>query len=74
MLIVALFNNLFYSYVQVFVGRAFDLITTPDWKTSSLLWLAVGAAGVALGQGLTGLARNYFGEFLAQRIERDTRD
>jgi ATP-binding cassette subfamily B protein len=74
MLIVALFNNLFYSYVQVFVGRAFDLITTPDWQTSSLLWLAVGAAGVALGQGLTGLARNYFGEFLAQRIERDTRD
>jgi ATP-binding cassette subfamily B protein len=74
MVIAALANNLFYSYVQVYVGRAFDLITTSDWPTSALFWLGVGAAGVALGQGLTGLARNYCGEFLAQRIERDTRD
>ncbi|GAB4443799.1 MAG: ABC transporter ATP-binding protein [Anaerolineae bacterium] len=73
MLAAALANNLFYSYVQVFVGRAFDLITTPDWPVSALLGLALGAAGVALGQGLTGLARNYCGEFLAQRIERDAR-
>jgi len=73
MLAAALANNLFYSYVQVFVGRAFDLITTPDWPVSALPGLALGAAGVALGQGLTGLARNYCGEFLAQRIERDAR-
>lgn len=74
MLLAALFNNLFYSYIQVFVGRAFDLITTSGWQTSALLWLALSAASTALGQGLTGLARNYCGEFLAQRIERDTRD
>lgn len=74
MLLAALFNNLFYSYIQVFVGRAFDLITTPGWQTPALLWLALSAASTALGQGLTGLARNYCGEFLAQRIERDTRD
>lgn len=73
MLAAALANNLFYSYVQVFVGRAFDLITTPDWSVAALLGLALGAAGVALGQGLTGLARNYCGEFLAQRVERDAR-
>jgi ATP-binding cassette subfamily B protein len=73
MVAAALANNLFYSYVQVFVGRAFDLITSPDWPVSALLGLALGAAGVALGQGLTGLARNYCGEFLAQRIERDAR-
>ncbi|MBI1879430.1 MAG: ABC transporter ATP-binding protein [Chloroflexi bacterium] len=74
MVLAALVNNLFYSYIQVFVGRAFDLITTPDWPTPALLGLALGAAGIALGQGLTGLARNYCGEFLAQGIERDTRD
>jgi ATP-binding cassette subfamily B protein len=74
MVLAALANNLFYSYVQIFVGRAFDLIITPDWPASALLGLALGAAGVAVGQGLTGLARNYCGEFLAQRIERDTRD
>ncbi|MCL4298562.1 MAG: ABC transporter ATP-binding protein/permease [Anaerolineae bacterium] len=74
MLLAALVNNLFYSYIQIFVGRAFDLITTSDWPASVLLGLALSAAGVAVGQGLTGLARNYCGEFLAQRVERDTRD
>lgn len=74
MLLAALANNLFYSYIQIFVGRAFDLITTPGWPAPVLLGLALSAAGVAVGQGLTGLARNYCGEFLAQRIERDTRD
>jgi ATP-binding cassette subfamily B protein len=73
-LLAAVFNNLAYSYIQVFVGRAFDLITTPGWETSALLGFALGAMGMAVGQGLTGLARNYSGEFLAQRIERDTRD
>jgi ATP-binding cassette subfamily B protein len=28
----------------------------------------------AIGQGVTGLTRNYAGEFLAQRVERDARD
>lgn len=74
MLLAALANNLFYSYIQIFVGRAFDLITTPGWPAPVLLGLALSAAGVAVGQGLTGLARNYCGEFLAQRVERDTRD
>jgi len=36
--------------------------------------LALSVMGSALGQGLTGLARSYALEFLAQRIERDARD
>jgi len=74
MVLMAVFNNFAYSYIQVFVGRAFDLITSPEWETSALAWLAVGAVGLAVIQGVTGLLRNYAGEFLAQRIERDTRD
>jgi ATP-binding cassette subfamily B protein len=74
MLLAATFNNLFYSYVQVFIGQGFTLITTPGWPTTTLLRLALGVLGVALGQGVTGLVRNYGGEFLAQRIERDARD
>ncbi len=74
MLLAAVFNNLFYSYVQVFIGQGFTLITTPGWHTTALLGLALGVLGVALGQGVTGLVRNYAGEFLAQRIERDARD
>ena len=73
-ILTVILNNGFYSYIQVFVGRAFDLITTPGWQTASLLALAAGVMGMAIGQGLTGLARNFSIEFVAQRIERDARD
>ncbi len=74
MLLAAVFNNFAYSYIQVLIGRAFDLITTPGWEVSALLALALGVVATAIGQGLTGLTRNYSGEFLAQRVERDARD
>ena len=73
-ILAAILNNLTYSYRQVFIGQGFDLITTPDWPTPALLMLALGVLGVAVGQGMTGLVRNYAIEFLAQRIERDARD
>ncbi|MBN1994906.1 MAG: ABC transporter ATP-binding protein [Anaerolineae bacterium] len=74
MVVMAVINNLAYGYIQVFVGQAFDLITTPNWLMSGLAWLALGAVSMAFIQGITGLARNYAAEFLAQRVERDTRD
>ncbi|MBL7066059.1 MAG: ABC transporter ATP-binding protein [Anaerolineae bacterium] len=74
MILASILNNTFYSTIQVLVGRAFDLITTPGWETAALAGLAAGALGSAVGQGLMGLARNYSVEFLAQRIERDGRD
>jgi ATP-binding cassette subfamily B protein len=74
MVLAAVFNNLAYSFIQVFIGRAFDLITTPGWQISALLTLALSVLATAAGQGATGLMRNYAGEFLAQRIERDARD
>jgi ATP-binding cassette subfamily B protein len=67
-------NNAAYGYIQVFVGRGFDLIAAPGWRTSDLLILALSVLGAAAGQGLTGMARNYSTEYLAQRIERDSRD
>jgi ATP-binding cassette subfamily B protein len=73
MFVAAVVNNFAYSFIQVYVGRAFDLITTPNWQNSALLWIAGGAVAMAAIQGATGLLRNYAGEFLAQRIERDTR-
>ncbi len=74
MVILAIINNMAYSYIQVFIGRAFDLLSTPDWAVSTLGWIALGAVAMALIQGITGLGRNFSAEFLAQRIERDTRD
>lgn len=74
MVLAAVLNNACYSYIQIFIGRAFDLIASPDWQTASLLGLAASAMGLAIGQGVTGLARNFSIEFLAQRVERDARD
>ena len=73
-IVAAILNNGFYSYIQIYVGRGFDLITTPGWTTAALLSIALGALSSAAGQGLTGLARNYATEFMAQRMERDSRD
>ena len=72
--LAAILNNLAYSYRQIFIGQGFDLITTPGWRTGDLVALALGVLGSAVGQGVTGLIRNYAIEFLAQRIERDARD
>lgn len=74
MVLAAVINNACYSYIQILIGRAFDLITSPGWETRTLLSLAAGAMGLAAGQGLMGLARNFSIEFLAQRVERDARD
>jgi len=73
-ILAAFLNNGFYSFIQVLIGRGFDLIATSGWGTGELLVLALSVMGSAFGQGMTGLARNYSIEFLAQRIERDARD
>lgn len=73
-LAAAVLNNVFYSNIQIYIGRAFDLLAAPDWTNMALLRLAVAVVGTAFGQGLTGLGRNYAVEFVAQRIERDARD
>jgi ATP-binding cassette subfamily B protein len=71
--IATVLNNAAYSYIQVFVGRAFDLITALGWQVADLLPVALGVAASGVAQGLTGLGRNYSMEFLAQFLERDAR-
>ncbi len=73
-ILAAALNNWAYSYRQVLIGDAFDLIIAPDWQTSALLVIALWIAAAAVAQGLTGLLRSLATEFLAQRVERDTRD
>jgi ATP-binding cassette subfamily B protein len=70
----AVLNNAAYSYRQVIIGQVFDLIIAPSWATRTLLMLALIAVGSAVLQGMSGLARNFSIEFLAQRVERDARD
>lgn len=73
-ILASVLNNVCYSSIQVFIGRGFDLISTPGWDVAALLRLALSVIGAAVGQGLTGLTRNYAIEFLAQHMERDARD
>jgi ATP-binding cassette subfamily B protein len=73
MFLAAAGNNYAFSYVQIFVGRAFDLITSNEWTQPELIGAALLVMSAAFGQGITGLIRNYAGEFMAQAIERDTR-
>jgi ATP-binding cassette subfamily B protein len=73
-IIAAVVNNFAASYIQVLIGRGFDLLNTPDWPTRTLALLALAVFGSAALQGTFGLARNSAFEFMAQRVERDSRD
>ncbi len=74
MSIAGVVNNFAYSYIQVFVGRAFDLISAPGFQLSVLIYLILGILAFAVGQGMTGILGNFSMEFLAQRIERNSRE
>jgi ATP-binding cassette subfamily B protein len=77
-LICAVLDNFAMSSVQLMIGRAFDVISAPGWGPAAaltpLVIIALTVLGLAVMAGLTGLGRNYSIEFLAQRIERDSRD
>ena len=70
----AVINNFAASYVQVFIGQAFDLISTPGWATTALLGLAFTVFGTVAVQSILGITRNYTNEYIAQLIERNSRD
>ncbi|OHD69951.1 MAG: hypothetical protein A2V99_08930 [Spirochaetes bacterium RBG_16_67_19] len=67
-------NNYAYGNIQLYIGKSFDRIVVPGWAVADLIVLVLVIVGSAVVQGLTGLARNYSVEFLAQAIERDTRE
>ena len=47
--VASIVNNFAASYVQVFIGRSFDLISVPGWQTSAVgscpggFWCGIGA-------------------------------
>lgn len=72
--LAAVFNNFAASGVQVLIGRTFDLITADSWQVAALVGLSLAVFGVVALQSVTGLARNWTNEFIAQRFERDSRE
>ncbi len=73
-IIMTIANNLAYSNIQVYIGKSFDKIISPDWIIKDLFVLSAVIVLSAFVQGVTGLIRNFSTEFLAQRIERDSRE
>lgn len=73
MFLAAVGNNYAFSFLQILVGQAFDLITTSGWTHTALFRTAMAVMAAAVAQGLTGVIRNYAGEIMAQRIEREAR-
>jgi ATP-binding cassette subfamily B protein len=74
LIFTAVVNNFAYSGIQVFVGRAFDVISAAGFQLSNLVFPVIAILSLAFGEGLAGILRNFSGEFLAQRIERDSRE
>ena len=73
-IVASVINNFAAGFVQIFIGRSFDLISVPDWETAALFALALSIFGIVAAQSLLGLTRNYTNEFIAQLIERNSRD
>lgn len=73
-IVAAVVNNFAASYIQVLIGRGFDLLNSSGWTERSLFLLALAVFGSAATQALFGLGRNSAFEFMAQRVERDGRD
>ncbi len=74
LVVTSVINNYAYGNIQLYVGHGFDVITRSGWLVTDLLIVVVFIAGSAVTQGLTGVARNVAVEFLAQRVERDSRE
>ncbi len=63
-----------FSISAILIGRAFDLISTPGADRGDLLVLALLILASGVSQGLVSLGGAYATEFLAQRVERDSRE
>ena len=63
-----------FAQTPVLVGRAFDLIGSPNPAVAQLVSIALTILGLRLFQGLLNLGTNVNVEFLAQSFERDARD
>jgi ATP-binding cassette subfamily B protein len=74
LVLCAVANNFAYSTIQVFVGRAFDVIRVQGFQMFDLLLPVFAIMASAAGQGLTGILRNFSVELLAQKIEKNSRE
>ena len=73
-ILTAVLNNFAASYIQIIIGRVFDLINQDSWQITVLTGLALTALAASTTQGVLGLVRNFATEWIAQLIERNGRE
>jgi ATP-binding cassette subfamily B protein len=73
-IIGAVVTNYAYSNIQLYVGKAFDVISTAGFQIDELMLPVIVIILSALGEGLSGAMRSFSAEFLAQKIERNSRE
>jgi ATP-binding cassette subfamily B protein len=62
------------AVVPIFIGRAINIVKTPDPNLNTLLLISIGIAGSQILRGLLQFGRNFSAELIGQRVERDIRD
>ncbi|MGD9345318.1 MAG: ABC transporter ATP-binding protein [Candidatus Aminicenantes bacterium] len=73
-IIGAVATNYAYSNIQLYVGRAFDVISEAGFQIDALMLPVIVIILSAIGEGLSGAMRSFSAEFLAQKIERNSRE
>ena len=72
--LLGLLSNWLGSRAPLYIGRAFDLILSPQGNLATLLSLAVSVLALRLGSAAVNVACSGANELLSQRLERDSRD
>jgi ATP-binding cassette subfamily B protein len=63
-----------YSYAPVLIGRAFDLINSPQASAQALLQIVLVILATRVAAAMLDIVKSWLVEVLAQRVERDARD
>ena len=74
LIIASIINNFAYGSIQINIGEAFNRLIQTDWKLNALFFPAIFIIVAAMTQAGTGLLRNFLFEYLAQKIEKNSRE
>jgi ATP-binding cassette subfamily B protein len=72
--LMAIGANWLSAQAPLYMGKAFDHVTSPDPNVRTLLILALSVLGFRVGNAVVNVLRSVFSEFIAQLLERDARE
>jgi len=72
--IMSIIASWLFTQAPLYGGKAFDHVLSPERNLRTLLMLSLSVLGFQLGGAVVSVVRNFFNEYLAQRMERDARE